>query len=91
MGSSTALITCRCGAAWTALGAAHCATDQCHRTFSAVDLFDRHRQAYGEHGRCVDPTTIVTTTGQWVMFFRNGMWRGPELTEEQRAAMGWRR
>lgn len=78
-------ITCSgCEAAWTALGAAHCSG--CHRTFSGILLFDAHRSQYGERGACLDPVTIRgEKTGEPAMFYRNGMWRGPEATEEQKA------
>ncbi|RLK22626.1 hypothetical protein DER29_0463 [Micromonospora sp. M71_S20] len=46
------MISCRCGASWSGLTIAHCAC--CHRTFSAVSTFDRHRR----NGRCVDPVTV---------------------------------
>lgn len=84
------LITCRgCDTTWTDSRFAHCA--KCHHTFGGVGLFDRHRQAYGEHGKCVNPTTVLTGQGERTMFCRDGIWRGPELTEEQRVTMGWRR
>jgi hypothetical protein len=70
-------MTCRCGAQWTARGAAHCAAPGCHRTFAGVTLFDAHRTSSGERGTCRDPATI-TKAGERVMFHRNGMWRGPE-------------
>ena len=70
-----------CDAKWTAMKAAHCAASECHRTFSTPVLFDRHRV----NGRCVDPETIISaprdgSPGERVMFFRDGMWRGPEWT-----------
>lgn len=40
---------CRCGAHWSGLSAAHCAS--CHVTFTGVTAFDRHRRA----GRCLIP------------------------------------
>jgi hypothetical protein len=66
-----------CPATWTAPGAAHCAA--CHRTFSGVSLFDLHRSQYGERGSCQDPGDV-----RHMMFLRDGMWRGPEMTEEGR-------
>jgi hypothetical protein len=73
-----------CDATWTAPTAAHCGS--CHRTFAGVALFDAHRSATGEHGACIDPETIRHgKTGERLMFHRNGMWRGPEMTEEQKA------
>lgn len=53
--------TCRCGRHWTGLSQAHCPT--CHRHFSSVALFDRHRPG---SGGCVDPAAIQTRTGQSV-------------------------
>jgi hypothetical protein len=79
------LITCECGATWTALGAAHCSA--CHRTFAAVGLFDAHRSQDGEHGTCLDPETL-TARGERRMFFRDGMWRGPEMSAEALARFG---
>ena len=77
-------ITCGgCDATWTAPGACHCGG--CHRLFATLPLFDAHRSAEGAHGACLDPETVVGEYGQRRLFFRAGMWRGPELTEEQRA------
>jgi hypothetical protein len=84
----------RCGHRWSALGACHC-TGCCRRgagersTFSGLALFDRHRSSVGEHGRCIAPESIRSQDGQPVMWHRDGMWRGPELTTEQRVAAGW--
>lgn len=69
-----------CGARWTGLSPCHCGA--CHRTFAGIALFDRHRDQHGERGHCVDPATI--TKGSPIEF-REGMWRGPEMTEEQKA------
>lgn len=77
------MITCSgCDQTWTAPGAAHCGS--CHRLFAAPGLFDKHRSQYGERGACVDPTTL---TGRSEMVFRDGMWRGPEMTDEQQARL----
>jgi hypothetical protein len=74
-----------CADTWTALGAAHCGL--CHQTFSGVALFDLHRSQYGERGACQHPNDVRhKQTGQQLMFFRDGMWRGPEMTEEQKLA-----
>lgn len=76
-----------CDATWTAPRAAHCAAMGCHRTFASVALFDSHRSARGAHGSCIDPESVHHgKTGERLMFFRNGMWRGPEMTTEQKAA-----
>lgn len=69
---------------WTAPGAAHCAG--CHRTWSGVALFDRHRTGYGEHGQCQDPAAMLDKSGAPLCEFRDGMWRGPEMTDEQKLA-----
>lgn len=79
-----AWITCRCGARWTALGAAHCGA--CHETFAGPTLFDQHRTQAGDHGTCRRPAELTTTkTGARVMYHRGGMWRGPELTDDEKA------
>ena len=79
----------RCGATWKALGAAHCAADGCHRTFSSAGLFDLHRQATVTAGKCLNPVHI-RAKGQRAMFYREGMWRGPQVPAEDRARLGWR-
>lgn len=82
-----AAISCSgCPATWTAQGAAHCSA--CHRTFSSAGLFDRHRSAAGgEHGSCLDPGRLVNArTGAPVAVFRDEMWRGPEMSDEVKAA-----
>jgi hypothetical protein len=77
------LITCGgCDAVWTARNAAHCSA--CHELFASVPLFDAHRSAEGEHGSCVPPGEVVGRDGQRRLFFRAGMWRGPELSPEDR-------
>ncbi|MGH2897001.1 MAG: hypothetical protein ACRDRO_14235 [Pseudonocardiaceae bacterium] len=75
-------ITCRCGARWTARGAAHCGS--CHETFSGPSNFDAHRATTGDHGRCRPPATITNSAGERLLFFRRGMWRSPEMTEEDK-------
>lgn len=83
------MITCGgCEATWTALGTCHCGA--CHHTFSGVDLFDKHRSQYGEHGACLNPADLTIRkgprTGEPVMHLRDGIWSGPEMTDEQKAA-----
>jgi hypothetical protein len=74
-----------CDRTWTATGAAHCAA--CHtEPFSTARLFDLHRSAAGEHGRCLNPAQIRNRAGEQIMFLRDGMWRGPELTDDEKAA-----
>lgn len=83
------LLTCSgCPETWTAAGAAHCGAPGCHRTFAGATLFDRHRHARGEHGGCLAPAAICAPNGERIMFFRDGMWRGPEAGEDLKAR--WR-
>lgn len=78
-----------CDARWDARTAVcHCGA--CHRSFSGVEWFDRHRSAAGEHGSCLDPAAVRVKTGALAgeprMFFRDGMWRGPEMDEATKLA-----
>lgn len=74
-----------CDQTWTAIGAAHCGA--CHTApFSTARLFDLHRTAIGEHGRCLNPGQIRNRADEQVMFLRDGMWRGPELTDDEKTA-----
>lgn len=67
--------TCgRCAARWTAAGAAHCAG--CHRTFSTVSGFDKHRT---RDDGCLEPTTVG-------LEYRNGAFRGPQMPSDVLAA-----
>lgn len=72
-----------CDATWTGVAVAHCSAKNCHRTFSGPGLFDLHRS----EGRCLDPDQVLTRGGERRLFFRDGQWRGPEATEEQRAKL----
>lgn len=88
--SQTATCT-RCQHQWTGLAVAHCSA--CCRTvggpaatFSSAGLFDKHRRPTGERGVCLNPGNVVNAAGEQVMFFRDGMWRGPEMTDEAKAA-----
>jgi hypothetical protein len=45
-----------CPARWSRTRIAHCGA--CHRTFSTVGNFDRHRSNRGKHGACLDPVTV---------------------------------
>lgn len=74
-----------CDATWTANGSCHCGG--CHRLFATIALFDAHRSADGDHGSCLEPEKVLGRDGERRLFFRDGMWRGPELTEEQRAKL----
>lgn len=81
-------ITCGgCDTRWTAPNAAHCAARGCHQTFASVNLFDAHRSQEGERGACIPPAEVQGRHGEQRLFFRDGMWRGPELTDEQRARL----
>jgi len=72
-------ITCNgCEHTWTGLSFAHCSA--CHRTFSSVTGFDRHRVA----GRCVDPAIMRTKKGEPVMRLEAGAWRAFQRDERQR-------
>jgi hypothetical protein len=73
-----------CGATWTGGSAAHCSG--CCKTFVGPSLFDAHRSARGERGDCIDPETLTNRAGDRIAFYRDGMWRGPEMTDAQKAA-----
>lgn len=73
-----------CGKTWSGNGVAHCSG--CHENFSGVGLFDRHRSITGAHGTCVPPDQLRTTGGERVCELRDGVWRYPEMTEEQKLA-----
>ena len=49
-------VLCRCGKGWNGLKTCHCAA--CHRTFSTVIAFDKHRRGTYEPDtrHCVNPT-----------------------------------
>lgn len=59
-----------CEARWRGIGIAHCAT--CHRSFSGIRLFDKHRR----RDRCVDPLDILDPQGYLLMNLIEGVWRG---------------
>lgn len=81
-------ITCSgCEATWTGVTTAHCAADGCHQTFASVALFDAHRSQDGERGACIPPAEVQGRNGEQRLFFRAGMWRGPEMTEVERERM----
>ncbi|MDT7717994.1 MAG: hypothetical protein QOH09_3986 [Pseudonocardiales bacterium] len=77
-----------CGAVWTGARAAHCSA--CHSTFATDGLFDAHRSIAGSCGSCRDPATLTYRAGQrageQVMFWRDGLWRASEITDEKKAA-----
>lgn len=45
-----------CLARWSGHTKAHCGS--CHRTFSTVGNFDRHRSKDGERGSCLHPASV---------------------------------
>jgi hypothetical protein len=56
----------RCPARWGGANTSHCAA--CHRTFTGVQSFDKHRG--GSHVKkryCVDPETILNQKGERVL------------------------
>lgn len=68
--TGTALAVCGgCPARWRSRRLAHCGA--CHRSFGSVQLFDRHRLGYGEHGRCEDPAYLQSHRMTRV----DGVWR----------------
>jgi hypothetical protein len=75
-----------CDATWGGTSPCHCAVPGCHQTFVGVSLFDAHRSQYGERGSCTHPTEVRNRAGEQVMFLRDGMWRGPEMTDDQKTA-----
>lgn len=84
----TSRITCGgCDNTWTGLTYAHCGA--CHITFAGVGLFDRHREREeGGDAHCVAPPMIVDKNDDPMMFLRaDGIWHGPEATEEQKAKL----
>lgn len=63
-------VTCGgCSNRWTGNQRAHCAAAGCHRTFSSITSFDRHRSRRGEHGSCLHPESVglVERGGVWGM------------------------
>lgn len=60
----------RCPARWSGSNIAHCA--ECHRTFTTVANFDRHRAGSKDRafdqGECSDPSErglVLNDRGQW--------------------------
>src|SRR5687768_13164098 len=78
-------VTCSgCPARWTARNAAHCGA--CHELFASIALFDAHRSQDGDRGACIPPAEVQGRHGERRLFFRDGMWRGPEMPDEAREA-----
>lgn len=76
-----AKLTCRgCPATWTGLGRAHCSAPHCHRTFTSVTGFDRHRR---RDGSCHHPANVGLVQRP------DGLWSAPAPDPTQRD-MAWR-
>lgn len=75
-----------CDARWNGTAACHCCS--CHASFSGVKWFDLHRSADSEHGMCLAPGSVTSKGGKPLMEFRDGMWRGPAMTEAE-IAKAW--
>jgi hypothetical protein len=62
---------CRCGVRWHGYNICHCAATACHRTFTGITAFDKHRAGSkrGEKaGECSDPLNVglvLNDRGQW--------------------------
>jgi hypothetical protein len=73
-----------CGERWTGLTPCHCPA--CHRTFSGITAFDKHRD--GNHARgtrhCLDPATMRSGKGETVLIteernnWTSPVWRSAE-------------
>lgn len=50
----------RCDNRWGGLNTAHCGAENCHRTFTGIVAFDKHRAGSHAAGtrHCVDPQTV---------------------------------
>lgn len=78
--------TCACGATWTGQQKCHCAA--CHRTFSGLTTFDKHRTYVEGADRrlCRDDDALAKLK---ITPREDGTYGGPPLTDEQKAARGW--
>lgn len=68
----------------------HCSAPGCHVTLSGLSLFEAHRVADNGNGHCIPPAALKNQAGKRVAFFRDGMWRGEQMTAEQAAAI-WKK
>jgi hypothetical protein len=57
----------------TGLKACHCAA--CHRTFTSVEAFDRHRQGDYDARSCLDPSLMRRQDGQPLYELHAGRFR----------------
>jgi hypothetical protein len=75
---------CRCGERWSGLNIAHCAASGCHRTFTGVTAFDKHRAGNkrgAKRGECSNPYDVglvQSDKGHWGFPYDN---RHPEGEE----------
>ena len=49
----------------------------CRQRFATTALFDAHRHQRGEHGGCLNPSTVTDGFGNRTMFLRDGVWSVP--------------
>lgn len=68
-----------CAARWSGTLIAHCGA--CHLSFGSTRWFDRHRRL----DRCLDPIDIRDPEGYQAMRLVDGVWRGPDASEEMKA------
>lgn len=73
-----------CEARWRGTAQAHCGA--CHRSFNSVSAFDQHRR----RDTCLDPLDVRDRDGYAAMRLIDGVWRGREMPDEQRARFGSR-
>lgn len=76
----TGAIYCpRCPNWWTGTRSGHCTA--CHRSFTSIAAFDKHRSGSHAHGKrhCVDPETagLVPADREWLGWSLPGTWTGP--------------
>jgi hypothetical protein len=63
------VVCATCKARWTGLSACHCTGEGCHRTFTSISAFDKHRTDSHVTGRyCLDPAAaglVPVTKRYW--------------------------
>lgn len=67
-----------CDQRWTGMAPCHCSA--CHLTWSGITLFDRHRRG----GACLTPDEVITQGQE--LIHRDGIWRQPEMSDEEKLA-----